>query len=161
MIGIQLGSVVLLTTAVAVIGTRVKKTHYWKGDHLFEVAADVGYLGVIGAIISWFASFHGPDTLNAALSVALFTTFFWPLFGLKWFGEWPGTSWADRNRANPAPGFIGFGTSMSLLGLGAYFACLNSGAAASALYVGLGIAGFAFCALFIMAALSEGFMTRG
>lgn len=161
MIGTQLGAVALLVTALLAIAGRIRKIHHWKGEHLFEVATEVGFLGIIGALISWFASFHGPDTFNAGLSVLLFTTFFWPLFGLKWFGEWPGTTWADRNRANPVPGFAAFGVSMSLLGLGSYFACLNSAAAASAIFVGLGIAGFAFCVLFILAALSEGFMVRG
>lgn len=161
MIGSQLGIITLLVTTLCVIGARVKKVHHWKGEHLQEVGAEVGYFGVVGAIISWCASFHGNNMLDAGLSVLLFTTFFWPLFGLKWFGEWPGTTWADRNRANPVPGFVTFGISMALLGLGAYFACLNSAAAASAHIVGLCIGGISFCVMFLLGLFAEGFMVRG
>lgn len=160
MIGIQLGSIALLVTTLIFAGKSISKAHHWKGQHLYEVAGEVTMFGIIGAIISWCASFHGDNSLYAGLSTLLFTVFFWPLFGLKWFGEWPGTTWADRNRANPVPGFVTFGISMTLLGLGAFFACLNSAFAANALIVGLTIGGVAFCVMFLLGLFAEGFLVR-
>jgi hypothetical protein len=146
-----------IAVAVMVFGTWFKRIHFWKGDHLQEVGAQVIYQAVVGLVLSYLFSFHGGDQHLAAVSSALFLTFLVPLLSLGWISDWPSErmrNFSDRHRANPWLGFGCFVASMLWFGVAVYFACLNSSLAAQAGQIGLVCAGAAFCLLCLGAAFA-------
>jgi hypothetical protein len=157
----DLAVVISLILGCVAAGHAIRSKHHWKASSLFEIAAEIGYMAFWGVLLSHFFSFNGSNPVYSVASNLLFLTFLLPFLALTWFADWPAEAnrrWADRNRCNPWPGFLAFGASMTLLGIGAYFACLNSTEALYAPYWGFGIGFFAFAALLLLAARSEKFL---
>lgn len=157
----DLGVAISLILGCVAAGHYIRSKHYWKADSLFEIAAQIGYMAFWGIVLSYCFSFNGSNFTYSLASNLLFHTFLLPFLALTWVADWPAEAnrrWADRNRCNAWPGFLTFGASMTLLGVGAYFACLNSAQAIYAPYWGIGIGFSAFIVLLLMAASSERFL---
>ncbi len=157
----DLGVAISLILGCVAAGHYIRSKHHWKADSLFEIAAQIGYMAFWGIVLSYCFSFNGSNFTYSLASNLLFHTFLLPFLALTWVTDWPTEAnrrWADRNRCNAWPGFLAFGASMTLLGVGAYFACLNSAQAIYAPYWGIGIGFSAFVVLLLMAASSERFL---
>jgi len=157
----DLGVAIVLILGCVAAGHFIRSKHYWKADSLFEIAAQIGYMAFWGILLSYCFSFNGSNPTYSLTSNLLFHTFLLPFLGLTWVAEWPAEAnrrWDDRNICNPWPGLLAFIASMTLLGIGAYFACLNSAQAIYAPYWGFGVGFIAFVVLMFMAASSGKFL---
>lgn len=145
-----------LTVLLVALGSWRKQRHFFQGDHLQEIGGGIGYMTILGLLLSNAFSFDGSNLHYGFYSSLLFLTFLLPFLATGWLLDWP-SHWAralsDRNRCNVWPGIVSFGCSMGLLGGAAYFGCLNSPAAADAALRGLAVGGLATVVLLLFTAL--------